>query len=287
IHSDTIMITGKPEDRIIRGYYDVRMFKTDMSGKSDSIYLNQKSGLTKLININKGPVSTISKRRSPVIWSGLNQMTGDTIHILSNPETEQLDSLKVFNNAFLVQKDSIEGYNQIKGQKLTGLFVNNELYQVDIVKNTETIYYTRNEATELVGINKTLSSSIKIMFQEQEIQDIYYYKQVDGTLTPPEEFPPNARELTGFNWRGDEQLKSKDDLFAGKPRPTLKQIKGIPLPEEEKDFFDESNSGENQLNENSRLKPEDLKDKEKDSAEVPVKSPKPELSKEKRKAKIN
>ncbi|MFN4764298.1 OstA-like protein [Gillisia sp. Q332] len=288
IHSDTIMITGKPENRIIRGYYDVRMFKTDMSGKSDSIYLNQKSGLTKLININKGPVSTIDKRRSPIIWSGNNQMTGDTIHILSDPETEQLDSLKVFNNAFLVQKDSIEGYNQIKGQKLTGLFVNNELYQVDIIKNTETIYYTRNEATELIGINKTLSSSIKILFQEQEIQDIYYYKQVDGTLTPPEEFPRNARQLAGFNWRGDEQLLSKEDLFTGKPAPKLIQIKGIPLPEEETDFFDDSNSGETLLNENSRLKPEDLKDKEKDSTEVPVKTFKPELLKEdKEKAKSN
>ncbi len=43
IHSDTIMITGKPEKRIIRGFYDVRIFKEDetgenpMSGRSDSI----------------------------------------------------------------------------------------------------------------------------------------------------------------------------------------------------------------------------------------------------------
>lgn len=271
IHSDTIMITGKPENRIIRGFYDVRMFKSDstgintMSGKSDSIYVNQRSGLTKLINITSGPLSSIDVRRSPILWSGNNQMTGDTIHLLSNPNTEQLDSLKVFENAFLIQKDTIEGYNQVKGLELTGLFIDNELYQVDIIKNTETIFYSRNEAQELIGINKTLSSSIKILFEEQEMKDIYYYKQVDGTLTPQEDFPENTRRLRGFNWRGEEQLLTKQDLFAGKEPPDLVGIQGIPLPREEEDFFEENDDNNPLLNENSRLKPEDLKDKKIDS----------------------
>src|SRR5690606_27171766 len=150
IHSDTLMVTGKPENRIIRGFYDVRMYKSDMSGKSDSIYINQKTGLTKLININQGPVTSIDKRRNPVLWSGNNQMTGDTIHLISNPKTEKLDSLKVFDNAFLIHKDSIEGYNQVKGKELTGLFIVNELYQVDIITNTQTIFYSRNEDKDLI-----------------------------------------------------------------------------------------------------------------------------------------
>ena len=271
IHSDTLMVTGKPENRIVRGFYNVRLYKSDLSGKSDSIYVNQKKGITKLINIGTAPVSSVSKKRTPIIWSGNNQMTGDTIHLLSNTETEKLDSLKVFYDAFLVQKDSIEGYNQVKGKELTGLFVNNELYQVDIIKNTETIYYSRNEEKELLGINKTLSSSIKILFENKTIKDIYYYKQVDGTLTPPEEFPPNARELPGFNWRGEEQLLQKSDLFKGEEPPVLTKIKGIPLPEEQESFFDESEDMQPLLNENSRLKPEDLKDTKVDSLGVPIK----------------
>ncbi|WP_245984143.1 OstA-like protein [Gillisia mitskevichiae] len=271
IHSDTLMITGKPENRIVRGFYNVKLFKSDLSGKSDSIYVNQKKGITKLINIGNTPSTSVSKKRSPVIWSANNQMTGDTIHILNNPVTEKLDSLKVFYDAFLIQKDSIDGYNQVKGKELTGLFVNNELYQVDIIKNTETIYYSRNEENELLGINKTLSSSIKILFEDKTIRDIYYYKQVDGTLTPPEDFPPNARELPGFSWRGEEQLLEKSDLFKGEEPPVLTKIKGIPLPEEQEDFFDESNGEPSLLNENSRLTPEDLKDTKVDSLGVPIK----------------
>jgi hypothetical protein len=193
-------------------------------------------------------------------------MTGDTIHLQNNLTTEKLDSLRVFNNAFLIQKDSIKGYNQVKGQDLVGLFEDNELYQVDINKNTETLYYSRNSEQELIGINKTLSSSIKILFSNRQIDDIYYYNNVDGNLTPEEDFPINVRELIGFNWRGDERLLTKEDLFKGQPEPELVKIEGIPLPEEQNDFFDEREEGDDMLlNEKSRLKPEDLKNREKDS----------------------
>lgn len=260
IHSDTIMITGKPDKRIIRGFYDVRIFKSNMSGRSDSIYSNQETGLTKLINLNRD-----GGNKKPVLWSGENQMTGDSIHLMSNTKTEQLDSLLVFDNAFLIQKDSIEGHNQIKGKKLTGYFRDNELYEVIIDKNTETLHYMRNENDDLIGINKTLASSIKILFQEREIQDIYYYNQIDGKLTPEADFPPNARELKGFNWRGEERILSKEGLFEGQPEPELTKIQGIPLPDEPDEFFEEREEDDLLLNENSRLKPDILKNRDADS----------------------
>ena len=253
IHSDTLMVTGKADDRVIRGFYDVRLFKSNMSGKSDSIHVQERTGLTQMLG-------------NPVIWSGNNQLTGDTIHLLNNVETEQLDSLKVFYNAFMVQKDSLGGYNQIKGKEMYGTFTDNDLTQVDLVKNTETIYYMRNDPGELIGINKTLSSSIQIMLEDQKVQDVYYLKQVDGTLYPEEELPLNARELKGFNWRGEEQLHSLEDLFAGEPPYEQVKIKGIPLPEEESGFFDErEENADPLLNKKSRLKPEDLRNAEKDS----------------------
>lgn len=253
IHSDTLMVTGKAEDRVIRGFYDVRLFKSNMSGKSDSIHVQERTGLTQMLG-------------NPVIWSGNNQLTGDTIHLINNVKTEQLDSLKVFYNAFMIQKDSLGGYNQLKGKEMYGTFTDNDLTQVDLVKNTETIYYMRNDPGELIGINKTLSSSIQVLLEDQKVQDVYYLKQVDGKLYPEEELPPNARELKGFNWRGEEQLHSVDDLFAGEPPYEMVKIKGIPLPEEESGFFDDrKESASPLLNEKSRLKPEDLRNEEIDS----------------------
>ena len=265
IHSDTIMITGKPEKRVIRGYYDVRIFKEDqtgenpMSGRSDSIFSDQQSGLTKLINISS------RGNGKPVLWSGENQMSGDSIHLISNTKTEQLDSLLVFDNAFLIQKDSIEGFNQLKGKELTGYFKDNTLEKVIINKNTETLNYMRNNENQLIGINKTLASSVEILFEEQQIKDIYYYNQVDGDLTPEADFPPNARKLQGFNWRGDERILSKEGLFEGEPEPELTKIKGIDLPDAPEEFFDEREDDDLLLNENSRLNPKVLKNRKTDS----------------------
>ena len=51
--------------------------------------------------------------------------------------------------------------------------------------------------------------------------------------------PKNARQLAGLNWRGDELITSKKDLFKDEKPFTLTKIEGLLLPEEEKDFFDE------------------------------------------------
>ncbi|MCH9661905.1 MAG: OstA-like protein [Bacteroidetes bacterium] len=260
VHADTLQVTGKPENRIIKGFYRARMFKKGLageqptSGKCDSIYLDQKAGITKLI-------------REPILWSGENQMTGDTIHILNNKVTEELDTLKVFNNAFLVQKDTMEvnGYNQVKGERLIGLFTNNQLDTVNIIKNTEVIYYFRNDKNELVGIDNTLSSSIQLYLEEQKIIGMRFLKKVTGKVYPPEKLPENARKLTGFIWRGEERLLEKNDLFAGKFKPALPKIKGIPLPKDEGEFFEEIEDQEDlEIPEYSKLRPQDVQNREDD-----------------------
>lgn len=200
IHGKRLMITGKKGNQIIRAFDNARFYKTDMSGKCDSIHSSTKNALTQLLG-------------RPVIWNAENQMTGDVIHLIGNNATEKLDSLKVLNNAFLVSKDSLgKGYNQVKGQNLYGKFRDNKLYEVDIVKNTEVIYYVYDEL-ELTGIEKKVSSSINITLEDNKINTMTSFKNIDSDLYPETELPENARKLRGFIWRGDEIIKSKDDIF--------------------------------------------------------------------------
>ena len=164
IHSDTLMVTGPADHRITRAFYNVKIFKSDLSGKSDSVHVDQNSGLTKMINLKRLQSSDAFKRKKkPILWNLGNQMTGDTIHFISEKETKFLDSLIVFNNAFLISKDTLgDGFNQIKGQKLIGLLEENELKNVHIIKNAEVIYYFRNSDNLLEGINKSKSGKDEI-----------------------------------------------------------------------------------------------------------------------------
>lgn len=201
IHGKKLMVTGKEGNRIIRAFNNVRFFKKDMSGKCDSIHSSSKTALTKLIG-------------NPILWNAENQITGDVMHLIGNNTTEKLDSLKVLENTFIVSKDTLgTGYNQVKGQNLYGKFEEGKLHDVDVVKNTEVIYYMRNDDQELIGINKNKSSKINLILENNEVETITFFQQVDGDIFPEEELPENARILRGFVWRGDERIKSKDDIF--------------------------------------------------------------------------
>ncbi|WP_291274417.1 OstA-like protein [Flavobacterium sp.] len=201
LHGKRILVTGAPEDRTIRAFNNVRFIKSDMSGKCDSIHSNNKNALTKLIG-------------RPVIWSQDSQMTGDEIHLIGNNKTEQLDSLKVLNNAFLIQKDTIgNGFNQVKGQFLYGKLRDNKLYEVDLVKNTEKIYYMYDENNDLVGIDKGVSSKINMQLENSQIVAITSLINPESETYPEDKYPENARKLRGFIWRIDEKISSKDDLF--------------------------------------------------------------------------
>ena len=201
IHGKKLMVTGKEGNRIIRAFNNVRFYKTDMSGKCDSIHSSTKLGLTKMIG-------------NPILWNGESQITGDIMHLIGNSTTQKLDSLKVLNNTFIVSKDTVgTGFNQVKGQNLYGKFFEGKLRDVDIVKNAEVIYYMRNDAQELIGINKNVSSKINLLLDKNEIETITFFNQVDGDIYPEDELPENARKLRGLVWRGDEKIKSKDDIF--------------------------------------------------------------------------
>ena len=220
IHGDTLMITGPPEDRRLRAFRNAKFYKTDLSGKCDSIHSEEKTGITQLIT-------------NPILWNVDNQMTGDSIHLISDLETEKLDSLKVINNAFIIALDTVgkTGYNQAKGVNLYGKFIENELKIIDLVKNTEVIYYLYNDEQELIGIDKTICSKIRLLMANSDIEDITFFVNPDGDIFPDKDLPPDSRKLKGFIWRGDERIYSKDEIFDEDDNNIeLVSIRGIDQP---------------------------------------------------------
>ena len=52
-----------------------------------------------------------------------------------------------------------------------------------------------------------------MILENNAIETITFFNKVDGDIYPEDELPENARKLRGMNWRGDERIKSKDDIF--------------------------------------------------------------------------
>lgn len=199
IHGDTLLITGAPDNRMIRAFHHVKFFKTDLSGKCDSLHTYQKIGLTKMF-------------KNPIIWSGGNQITGDTIELLSNTKTNKLDSLFIKKNAFINQKDAI-GFNQIKGKNMFGKFKGNKLQSLLSKGNGEVINYARDEEKKLIAVMKMSCSNIIFELENNSIQRIKFLKTPDGKTYPPSQFPETENKLKGFVWRENEKPITKEDIF--------------------------------------------------------------------------
>ncbi|HEU0137827.1 MAG TPA: OstA-like protein, partial [Flavobacterium sp.] len=66
---------------------------------------------------------------------------------------------------------------------------------------------------ELIGINKSVSSRINMVLDGNKIETLTQFGKPEGQIYPEKELPENVRKLRGFVWRGDERIKSKDDIF--------------------------------------------------------------------------
>ena len=124
-------------------------------------------------------------------------MSGDKIIFTENLDTNELDSIKIPNNVFIIEEDSIgdNKYNQIKGLKLFGNFIDNKLDRVKIDQNSELIYYMYDENLNLIGVDKAVASSILIYFKEKGMDQITF-------ITNPRECYPEEflDENETFKW---------------------------------------------------------------------------------------
>ncbi len=198
-----ILIKKRDSARVVWAFPDVRFLQQNFSGRCDSLY--------------RDPFKhTIELYRSPVLWNEDTQITGQQITIKLDSLNNRADSLFIPKDVFIAQKDSA-GFNQIKGEKLSGKFIDNKLRKIRIVGNAETIYYLRDDNGKLVGIDKSACSEINIETDENgQAEKIYLREEPSGTTYPPEKFPDKLKTLPGFKWLGHLRIKSKEELLEGR-----------------------------------------------------------------------
>ncbi len=204
MHADSfIMLTDSADQaRLIHAHHRMKFFRDDLQGMCDSL-------------VYRVSDSVIALLRNPVLWSDDNQLTADSIwmHISNN----RIDSMVLFNLAFIVSRDSTETYNQIKGRQMRAYFKENKLYRIKVIGNAETIYYVREEDYDLIGINKSVSSNMVIFMEDRKIRKINYLTNPDAVLYPEKELPKEDQFLRDFKWIRDQRPASRHEIFIWDP----------------------------------------------------------------------
>lgn len=201
LHSDTLFVkmdTIEEKLKYIMAYYNVRFFRDDLQGKCDSLCFTAGD-------------STVRMRGKPVIWAENSQLSGDSINIVV--ANSAIDSVLLYPNGFIIQQDTIEGFNQIKGKKVTSYFEKNDIDHVYDEGNAETAYWLREDDGSLIGINFSQSSSMDIKIDNRKIVRIKYFKKTTETLFPKDKMPPGKELLKDFEWLEETRPKDRLDIF--------------------------------------------------------------------------
>jgi lipopolysaccharide export system protein LptA len=200
MHADTLFATfdTSGNTRNYFAFHHVKFFKTDLQGKCDSLTYAASD-------------STLRFYYDPIIWSGENQITADSINLQVGHS--KIEKLNMYSSSFIASKEDSARYSQIRGKNMTGFFEDNKLHKIIVRGNGQTIYYAKDKDEKLMGVNRADCTDLIIYVKENKVDQIILIKKPDATFYPIEELSPGELLLKGFRWHQDLQPLSKEDIF--------------------------------------------------------------------------
>jgi len=186
------------ETRIVKAYHNVRIFKSDLQAVADSAYYGYADSIIRCYG-------------NPMIWSQGSQLSADTIYMLL--KDQKMENVLFDRNAFMVntQLDSTK-FNQVKGRKITGYFKDNNLDRIYVDGNAESVYYTVDKE-EYTGMLRSISSRIKIKFEDNKMTDVISIRKAENVYYPIASVPADQEILEGFIWKPELRPKSKEEII--------------------------------------------------------------------------
>lgn len=186
--------------RIVKAYYNVRMFKSDLQAVADSVYYGMADSMFRFMG-------------RPMIWAEGSQISSDTIYM--QIQNQRMDNALLINNAFMVNAvlDTVK-FNQLKGRKITAFFANNSIDRLYVDGNAENLSFATNDKTHrITEMFHDRGARIKIKMEGKKIIDYITIRKVDQKLYPFKQVTQENEVLSGFIWRPQDRPKSKEDMM--------------------------------------------------------------------------
>jgi lipopolysaccharide export system protein LptA len=202
LHADTLKSEFDSTGlyKIIKAYYKAQAYKSDFQIRCDSMAYSLKD-------------SIIYSCGNPTMWSTVYQITADSIAI--HLKNKQINFVALNENCMIISKQDSSRFNQIKGISMKAYFQDNEPRRIDVNKNGNSLYYVP-DSKEIIGMNKTECSSMKIFIKNKKIQNVVFYTKPTATLYPLKDIKPELSFLEGFNWLISCRPQSSKDIFKWK-----------------------------------------------------------------------
>ncbi len=201
LHADSLLMfndTLHLQQKVIFAYYMTRIFRNDFQAVCDSLVYLREDSLLFLYN-------------SPIMWLDSTQLLADTIKL--ELKNEELKTMYLFSNSFVISKENTDDYQQIKSKNMDIYFFENKIDYLWANDDVETLYYIFDKQQKLIGINNAKSDKVKIEFTDNEVDDIIFYRSPSGVMNPEEEMSDKQKKLDSFQWYDAVRPKFPLDVF--------------------------------------------------------------------------
>jgi lipopolysaccharide export system protein LptA len=186
-------LTG--QEQLIKAYRKAQIVKPDIQSVCDSLVYRYKD-------------STIKLYSEPIMWSGNNQITADTIVMYLN--NNKLDSFYLLNNAFMVSRESAKDFSQVKGKWMKGQFEDNRFKYLHVFGNGQSIFYAKDDKDNTyLGVNVIDCSEMEFFFDQNRINRSNFITQPNAIFYPLHALKPEELRLKGFSWRVNQRPTAK------------------------------------------------------------------------------
>jgi len=201
--------------RYIDANKNVRFFRSNLQGRSDSLSFNSIDSIIRLY-------------KNPVIWSKDNQFTSDSIQIVISEK--RLKRADLMSNAFVISKEDSIHFNQIKATDISAYFQNGELSRFDAFGGVSVLFFIAEDSI-ITTMNQKESRAMKAIIQDKQISKVWYYENVQSDAYPIIDLDKSKKRLRGFKLRLSERPLSRLDVCNRIIRPSKRlEVSSYTLP---------------------------------------------------------
>ena len=182
----------------------VKLYRDDMQMSCDSLVYYDLDSLVRLY-------------RDPLVFSdGNRQYAADSIYLVI--KDRRADRARLMSNAFITTKEDTLCYDQIKGAEMMAYFdTTRTLRRFDALGGATALFFlTENNA--LATVNKVESKMLYALFDNGDLDKIYYFDNAKNDAYPVVQLPSEERYMKGFRWDPERQPRGRRDITPLEPR---------------------------------------------------------------------
>ena len=182
----------------------VKLFRHDMQMSCDSLVYYDLDSLVRLY-------------RDPLVFSdGNRQYAADSIYLVI--KDRKADRARLMSNAFITTQEDTICYDQIKGAEMMAYFdTTRTLRRFDALGGATALFFlTENNA--LATVNKVESKMLYALFDQGNLDKIYYFDNAKNDAYPVVQLPADERYMKGFRWEPERRPNGGSDITPLVPR---------------------------------------------------------------------